>query len=360
VPGFRSLAGGNSLTDVTPAAGASPSQPLSVRLTNGTAFYNATGGGGGGGDGAIVDGVDSARKATVTAAGALKTDGSGATQPISGTVAVSGSVSVTGPLTDTQLRATAVPVSGTFWPATQPVSVAATLPVSGPLTDTQLRATAVPVSGAFWQSTQPVSGPLTDTQLRATAVPVSVAATLPVSGPLTDTQLRASAVPVSGPLTDTQLRASAVPVSLAALPALAVAAGASSSPVGSVSLGNSLGKAAVMKTGTLASSATTADQVILTYTVTSGKTFYLEYLDFSARLTTYAATATFFGALSLETPSGTKVYTIDVFHAGATDGRALFFPEPIPVPAAAVIRVVCTPSAVTAMTWRANFGGYEK
>lgn len=36
------------------------------------------------------------------------------------------------------------------------------LPVSGPLTDTQLRATAVPVSG-----------PLTDTQLRATAVPVS-------------------------------------------------------------------------------------------------------------------------------------------------------------------------------------------
>lgn len=30
-----------------------------------------------------------------------------------------------------------------------------------------------PVSGTFWQATQPVSGPLTDTQLRATAVPVS-------------------------------------------------------------------------------------------------------------------------------------------------------------------------------------------
>ena len=52
------------------------------------------------------------------------------------------------------------------------------LTVTGPLTDTQLRATAVPVTG-----------PLTDTQLRATAVPVS--------GPLTDTQLRAAAVPVS-------------------------------------------------------------------------------------------------------------------------------------------------------------------
>lgn len=65
--------------------------------------------------------------------------------------------------------------------------------VDGPLTDTQLRATALAVSG-----------PLTDTQLRATAVPVT--------GGLTDTQLRASALSVSGPLTDTQLRASAVPV----------------------------------------------------------------------------------------------------------------------------------------------------
>lgn len=43
--------------------------------------------------------------------------------------------------------------------------------------------------------TQPVSGPLTDTQLRATAVPVS--GTVTASGPLTDTQLRAAAVPIS-------------------------------------------------------------------------------------------------------------------------------------------------------------------
>jgi hypothetical protein len=32
-----------------------------------------------------------------------------------------------------------------------------------------------PVSGTFWQATQPVSGPLTDTQLRASSVPVSAA-----------------------------------------------------------------------------------------------------------------------------------------------------------------------------------------
>lgn len=68
-------------------------------------------------------------------------------------------VPISGPLTDAQLRAASVPISdgggsltvdGTFWQATQPVS--------GPLTDAQLRALAVPVSGTFWQATQPVSG----------------------------------------------------------------------------------------------------------------------------------------------------------------------------------------------------------
>lgn len=54
------------------------------------------------------------------------------------------SQAVTGPLTDTQLRAVAVPVSGTV--------------STGGLTDTQLRAVAVPVSGTFFQVTQPVSG----------------------------------------------------------------------------------------------------------------------------------------------------------------------------------------------------------
>ena len=49
-----------------------------------------------------------------------------------------------------------------------------------PLTDDELRATSVPVSG-----------PLTDAQLRASGLPVSVAGTVAVSGPLTDAQLRA-------------------------------------------------------------------------------------------------------------------------------------------------------------------------
>lgn len=53
-------------------------------------------------------------------------------------------------LTDAQLRASPVPVSGTM-------ALSGTIPVSGPLTDTQLRASSVTVSGTFWQATQPIS-----------------------------------------------------------------------------------------------------------------------------------------------------------------------------------------------------------
>lgn len=75
------------------------------------------------------------------------------------------------------------------------------------LTDTQLRATALPVSGAFYPATQPVSGTVTASVSNFPATqPIS--GTVTATGPLTDTQLRAVAVPVSGPLTDTQLRAS--------------------------------------------------------------------------------------------------------------------------------------------------------
>ncbi len=116
------------------------------------------------------------------------------TQLRASAVPVSGTVTVNLGLTDAQLRATPVPVSGTFYQATQPVSLAVapvtpvtgtfwqtTQPVSGPLTNTELRAVAVPVSGTFYQSVQPVSGtfwqavqPVSGTFFQATQ-PVSVA-----------------------------------------------------------------------------------------------------------------------------------------------------------------------------------------
>lgn len=133
---------------------------------------------------------------------------------------------------------------------------------------------------------------------------------------------------------------------------------------GSISLGTSFGKSAVLKTGTLVTTATTIDQIVLTYTVTALKTFYLEYLDLFGRLTAVSATASILGTISVETPSGTKVFTASLVNPTTSDSgsqrAAVPLVEPIPIPAGAVIRVVVTPAAVTSMTWLANFGGYEK
>lgn len=129
-----------------------------------------------------------------------------------------GSGNVASPLTDTELRATPVPVSG-------------------PLTNAQLRATPVPVS----------SSALTDTELRATPVPVS--------GPITDGQLRASPVPVSGPLTDAQLRAVAVPVSVASLPNPTGAATEAKQDTGNASLSSIDGKFTTLNAKDFATSA---------------------------------------------------------------------------------------------------------
>lgn len=77
------------------------------------------------------------------------------------------------------------------------------------LTDTQLRATPVPVADATAEATLALIKAKTDN--------LDVAlSTRAVTG-LTDAQLRATPVPVSGPATDAQLRATPVPVSSANL-----------------------------------------------------------------------------------------------------------------------------------------------
>lgn len=60
-------------------------------------------------------------------------------------------------------------VEVTNWPATQAVSGA----VNATCTGTVAVSGSVAVTGTFWQATQPVSGPLTDAQLRAAPVPIS-------------------------------------------------------------------------------------------------------------------------------------------------------------------------------------------
>lgn len=184
------------------------------------------------------------------------------------------------PLTNAQLRAAAVPVSISALPlpagaATaaglasvvsalgSPLQAGGTVALDAPtlaalesistggLTDAELRATPLPVIGTFWQATQPVSftwAGLTDAQLRAAAVPISVASLPLPAGAATaagvasivstlGSPLQAggavsvSNFPVTQPvsftwagLTDAQLRAAAVPVSVASVPLPAGAA----------------------------------------------------------------------------------------------------------------------------------------
>lgn len=90
-----------------------------------------------------------------------------AVQPVSDN---GGSLTVDGPLTDAELRATPIDVNATFTPSgTQDVNLVSTIPV--PVTDNGGSLTVdgtVAVSGSV-----AVTGPLTDTQLRATPVPIS-------------------------------------------------------------------------------------------------------------------------------------------------------------------------------------------
>ena len=103
--------------------------PISVRLTDGAAFYNASGGGGGGD-------ISTAAKGS-TAAGNVTSENTNANVQSLHTT-----ITNTVPVTGAFYQATQ-PVSGTFWQTTQPVSLES-VPTHG-------------VTGTFWQATQPVS-----------------------------------------------------------------------------------------------------------------------------------------------------------------------------------------------------------
>jgi len=191
-----------------------------------------------------------------------------------------------------------------------------------------------PVSGTFWQAAQPVtdnSGSLT----------VDAPVGTPVFVRLSDG---------AAALIGQKAMSASVPVVIAsdqgAIPIQHVLTGATN----------------ILKTGTLTTTAVTADQVVLTYTVTSGKTLYLQYVVMYGRLTAVSATASILGAISLETPSGTKVITFDDMNPTTSEleFNPLVFNEPIPIAASTVVRIVVTPAATTSMLWRGNFGGYEK
>ena len=117
----------------------------------------------------------------------------------------------------------------------------------------------------------------------------------------------------------------------------------------------------VLVAGTLASSAVTANQVILTYTVPANKTLWLQYLEANVKLTTFATTATDFGSLSFRV-NGVALNTFTVIAGPGVLNTPLYIEvqDSLPFAAGDVITVVCTPSAVTPFTWEANIAGYLK
>lgn len=141
-----------------------------------------------------------------------------------------------------------------------------------------------------------------------------------------------------------------------------------SSPTANVSLGNSQGKTLVAKTGSLRTTATTAGQVVLTYTVTTGKTLYLTGGNAIAKSTVpmsaFSSGQNPGGNIWWETPSGTAIssYTV-VFTTAYFTTPPMELPrlqEPAPIPSGTVLRAVVTAETTQPIQWIANFIGYEK
>jgi hypothetical protein len=143
----------------------------------------------------------------------IKND-SGNPVPVNGSVSISGtanvnitnsSLAVTGPLTDTELRASAVPIS------------AATLPLPSGATTSANQVTAnASLSSIDSKLTSPLTVQSTNLDIRDL---VFTTDKVDISG---SSVAITGSVSVTGPLTDVQLRASAVPVSLASVPTHAV------------------------------------------------------------------------------------------------------------------------------------------
>ena len=185
----------------------------------------------------------------------VKVDGSGVTQPVSGTFwqatqPISGSVSVsnfpaTRPVsgTVTALQGTSpwvvsltsttitgsVAVTGTFWQATQPVSIASAVDVSDRvgrlLGHVTVDNASLAVTGTFWQAVQPISGAISFTAPQHVIVDSATLGTVAVSGTFWQaTQPVSIASMPSTPVTGTfwpytlgqQLAANSVPVVLTA------------------------------------------------------------------------------------------------------------------------------------------------
>jgi hypothetical protein len=237
------------LSTITGIETASAADIAAVKTQLATGSVAVTGGGGGGGG---VGGASAAYNAT------LPTYTSGASSTLQ--TDVNGRLITTGGLTDTQLRASPVPVSASTMPlpsgaatsanqttgntslstiATNtgniPVPISGRIPVDGsgvtqPVSGTVAISGTVPVSGTFYQATQPVSGTVTANVQGGNSTAVKVDGTAAIqlgSGVVTATTQRVTLATDGPEVTNS----TAIKNSVANIPAKGAATIANSTPV---------------------------------------------------------------------------------------------------------------------------------
>ena len=142
---------------------------------------------------------------------------------------------------------------------------------------------------------------------------------------------------------------------------IATQAGVSTQPIGPVTLGNQANKINRFITASL-TVATTVQVQIASYTVSSGKTFYWQGFDVSGFLTATSSSINRISAVSFESPSGTKIWTGNMFNPSSGEGTSYShdYAEPIPVTAGSVLRTVAVGAiGTTVVLYQVNYWGYE-
>jgi len=118
---------------------------------------------------------------------------------------------------------------------------------------------------------------------------------------------------------------------------------------------------AIFQSGQLVTTAVTANQIILTYTVPANRNFCFNYLSFFGKLTVLPGNSNpiALGEISVEFPAGTKRYTTClVAPTAARIDLSLSSNTLDDIAAGQVIQIVCTPATATSMKWFVNFGGF--
>jgi hypothetical protein len=132
---------------------------------------------------------------------------------------------------------------------------------------------------------------------------------------------------------------------------------------GSILVNTGVTKTNVMKTFALGTATVGTNQTIISYTVTSGKTFYLEYIDVVGHLNNPGGGASILGTINLSI-GGVLVYQNVMVNPTTSDYGSqrvsLTFSEPIPIASGTNIILYSNPAVNNPITWIGNMLGFER